>query len=681
MNIKLNQLKIENLGGIKSFNENFEGKNAVIKAENRRGKTTLNTSLLWLFFNKNVEGKSHFELRPLNNNNQPIKGLIVSVEAGFSFDDTIHVFRKEQHELNVRGQLKGYTNKYWIDDVPKLEKDYNAYIAELIPEDTFKILTNLKYFSEELPWEKRRTVLMDIGKDNIGTPKGFDELLGQLKGRSIKDYKKMLSDQKKNHKEAQAKICPQIGENQRMLDDYVADGSVDEKTLTKKRDSIKAEIVSLVKKRQTLFTQELTRQKKIEAANDLRTKKAEREVELLSDTSGIQALLDKKADIEKEIAEKKQAVADANNAFTLKQTQIVAKKSELTTYFFNLNSIREEYKKVNETKLDIICRICGTPATNWPQEKLNEIKENLQRNLAQITERGNKIKEKVDTCKAAIEALENEHKQLLKAVDKAVTESVDAQRTREKRLAEIDGQIKLCPKALPQQDILWLEICEKIKQAEKQIGEPVSEQLQAIDAERTAKEGELEKINTTLAQSDTRVKCAARIKELGEDEKRLAQAIADVEKLLADIDQYTAEESNLIEEAVNSKFKRVKFKLFNQLLSLNSDGERQTEPCCEVMLDGKPYGAMSCGERIFAGIDEINTFSEHYHLSVPLFIDNAESMTLPIEATSQTIELYAQKGINKLTIEKKGENYGDTTKTQTTKKSATISRKKQTASH
>jgi hypothetical protein len=37
---------------------------------------------------------------------------------------------------------------------------------------------------------------------------------------------------------------------------------------------------------------------------------------------------------------------------------------------------------------------------------------------------------------------------------------------------------------------------------------------------------------------------------------------------------------------------------------------------------------------------------------VPLFIDNAEGLTLPVEFNGQTIQLFAQKGISSLTVEK-----------------------------
>jgi hypothetical protein len=60
---------------------------------------------------------------------------------------------------------------------------------------------------------------------------------------------------------------------------------------------------------------------------------------------------------------------------------------------------------------------------------------------------------------------------------------------------------------------------------------------------------------------------------------------------------------------------------------------------------------MSTGQKIICGVDVINVLSEHYVVSVPLFVDHAESLTLPLEAKSQTIELYAEEGVDELQVE------------------------------
>jgi hypothetical protein len=178
----------------------------------------------------------------------------------------------------------------------------------------------------------------------------------------------------------------------------------------------------------------------------------------------------------------------------------------------------------------------------------------------------------------------------------------------------------------------------------------MSEQLEAIEAERKAKEAELTTINTALSQADSIKKGRARIAELEAEEKSLAQKIANIDKQLQEIQDYQQEISSIVESAVNGKFSHVKFKLFNNLIN------GSIEDCCEATLNGVPYPDCSYGQKILIGIDIINVLAEHYEYSVPLFIDNAESLTIPIEAKSQTIKLFAVDGIKGLEFSKESKS-------------------------
>ena len=57
------------------------------------------------------------------------------------------------------------------------------------------------------------------------------------------------------------------------------------------------------------------------------------------------------------------------------------------------------------------------------------------------------------------------------------------------------------------------------------------------------------------------------------------------------------------------------------------------------MLNGKPYGTISDGEKIKVGIDIVQTLTKHFDLQVPLIVDCAESVTNFPQTTLQTIKL------------------------------------------
>ena len=62
------------------------------------------------------------------------------------------------------------------------------------------------------------------------------------------------------------------------------------------------------------------------------------------------------------------------------------------------------------------------------------------------------------------------------------------------------------------------------------------------------------------------------------------------------------------------------------------------------------YANLNSGARINVGIDIINTLSVIYGVRVPLFIDNAESVTVLEPSMSQTIRLVVSENDKELRV-------------------------------
>lgn len=639
--ITLNQLKIENFKGLKSFELNVDGDNAAITAENGIGKTTVYDAFLWLLFGKDSTGRKDFEIRPLNRHNQPIKGVVLAVEADIDIDGVRQTFRKEHHEKVVKGQLRGYETLCWIKEVPRKVGEYAEYIAEIISEDTFKVLTDLHFFNSKFHWSDRRKVLLAIAGE-IGSPEGFGELLAGLNGRTVDEYKKVLSEQKKRHVKERDEINPRIDEILKGLEHP----EIDKMELFDRRTNLTADILRLKKSRQDLHGQETERQKRIDRKADLVLDKTVREGELKTDTSGVDALLEEKSKIAAEVAKAEQLASTAENEIGIAKAKMTALNNETISWLISLNAVRDEYKELEAKPETSVCYACGQ---KLPEDKVADNEAKRENRLTNITARGDGFKARVDANKKQVVALSDNIKLLDGVLEQSKYDALQTQSNASRRLVEIDEAIKNRPTTPPEQDEAWTKIVAEIAKVEKEIGKPVSEQLEAIESERTTKEAELTALNEELAQADRMVKDRARIEELEAKEKELAQKIADIEKQLADIEKYKAAQSTLITDAVNGKFEAVEFKMFKELLNGG------LEECCEAIYKGIPYPDMSSGQKIYCGIDIVNVLSEHYGVSVPMFIDHSESMTMPIESNSQTIELFAQKGVKQLQVKTKSE--------------------------
>ena len=90
----------------------------------------------------------------------------------------------------------------------------------------------------------------------------------------------------------------------------------------------------------------------------------------------------------------------------------------------------------------------------------------------------------------------------------------------------------------------------------------------------------------------------------------------------------------------------VRFRLFKEQINGG------LEDCCDVTVNGIPYATgLNSGAKVNAGIDIINTLSRHYGAQVPLFVDNAESVTQLAQADTQVIRLVVSEADKKLRCE------------------------------
>ena len=647
MKIELLNLSCENFKGLKKFSVNFDGADATITAANGVGKTTVYDSFLYLLFGKDSTGRKEFELRPLqdptvlgNLGTRPIKGLVLSVQAGVCIDGAEHAFRKEHHEKVVKGQLRGYETLCWIDEVPKKISEYQAYIESIIPEETFKMLTDLSHFNGKLHWSDRRRVLLAIAGD-VGTPAGFEALMAALNGRDIDEFKKVLTEQKKRHEKERNEINPRIDEIHKGMEGYVAE---DTDMLQGQRTGVEQTIEALNVERARLLNDEKRRQARIDGLNKLTCQRLQRETELKHDTSGTKALQDEKAAIEAAYCEQEAALAKLYGKVNLNQAAFKGAESGLAELMLTLKNVRSEYERESEEPPQDICSTCKQ---TLPKDMVADNETRRKENLATIAERGTDIKRDVDAYRARIEAYQRNSLLLTTAREKAEHELRDKETANKARITEIDKLIAGNPKTQPEDDGQWQDFTAEIEKLQAEIGEPASAQLETIETNRKAAQEVLNKLNETLAQADRIEADRQRIAELEAREKELAQLVADLDKQLSEIGEYKAEMSRRIESAVNGRFKYVEFKMFNELLN----GE--LVDCCEATYCGVPYQGTSAGEQIIAGVDIVNVLSGHYGVSVPLFVDHAESLTLPLEAKSQTIELYAADGIDELQVEVK----------------------------
>jgi hypothetical protein len=135
-----------------------------------------------------------------------------------------------------------------------------------------------------------------------------------------------------------------------------------------------------------------------------------------------------------------------------------------------------------------------------------------------------------------------------------------------------------------------------------------------------------------------------RINELQEDARNTAACLEAIEHMLYLVEEYTRYKTRFVENSINDLFRIARFRLFRE------QANGGVEDRCDVTYEGIPYINVNNGAKINVGIDIINTLSRAYGVSVPLFVDNAESVTRLEKSECQIIRLIVSENDKELRI-------------------------------
>lgn len=663
MQIKLKSLHIENFKGIKSIDVSF-GDKTKIKGQNAAGKTTIFDSFTWLLFNKNSAGDEKFNLRPLDVDGNPIHNVEIKVVATLEVDGKDVELSKIQKEkwAKKRGsdtsELQGNVNSFEIDGYPKSEKDYKEYISSLVNEDLFKMLTNPQYFSN-MKWKDQRDILMKFVSDvsDVEMAKGnpeFADLIPELeKAPSTEDIQKKFSKALSEWKKKQAEIPVRIDELSKSLVDIdFSSQELAKADLERRIAEIDEKIADSGKAVNSLCGESMQLQ------FDINTLYTEANDKLIHERRELENARDKE----------QREFYDAHNAILYAQKQIESNKSAIEVAEKKRSELGNEYntekaKTFDETPYlfheeewqfdenSTICKSCGQ---TLPADRIEHIKADFEvrkakakadakkkledaegdfvvqhnSNLEEIKAKGFEQKHIIEDLTAKNESLQKE----VEANRKAETDAMARKNQFEKQLSELPEKPDMSQNEEYQQKKA------RYDELEKQIAS-LKDSTNAADAfkeERKALVAELDSVKAEIAKASNNIEIEERIGELETEQKEVGQKVADQEKMLYLLEQFIKAKMLRISETINSKFKTVSWKLFE--VQINGG----LKECCECTVGGVPYSTLNSGHRIIAGLDIIQSLSELYGVTAPIFIDNCEAVSngnLP-EMDAQVISLY-----------------------------------------
>ena len=612
---KIKSIAIQNFKGCKQTAYTFDGNNVTICGANGSGKTTIFDAFTWLLFGKDSLDNAKFEIRPLDEDGKQIDNVEICVAATLGIDGKEVELKKTQKQnwVKKRGTqnpvLQGNVNEYEVDGYPRSEKDYKEYINGIVSNDLFKMLTNPTYFPN-MPWKEQRATIMrfasDVSDIELATEDSrFAGLLQEIeKAPSTDDiknkYQKSLNELKKKQIELPVRI-DEISNSKVDID--VAELELLKNSLNEQIANVKSKITDTDK-------QVEERQKLSDRIMEL--KFAESDLVRKANEENIK----KRREIEDKITDKKFLVSKVKKTISDTEKEIVLNKDVIKHYETELNKARDEWNAEKEREFDENSLICPYCKQEYPNEKKDELRADFKAHkeamLNKITDKGNKAKEFVDNEKSTLERLKKElpeHEESLVVLNNAIA-------SLEKQLSELPDSIDVT--GTDEHKAIQSQITEK-EQAMSQMNS-ADEVRKALNAELEDLQSQLIECEKKMAMSQKNIEIDERIEELQEEQREVAQKIADVEKMLYLLDEFIKYKLDKISDSINSMFDGVNWKLFSEQIN---GGIKEV---CECTVNGVPFGSLNNGHRIIAGLQIIKALQKLYGAYLPIFIDNAESV-------------------------------------------------------
>lgn len=632
MEIKLKRLSMENFKCHKALTLDFDGRNASIHGDNATGKTSIYDALTWLLFGKDSlgSGEKNMEIKPLNAAGEVADHQAVTeVEAVLTADGEEVSLRRTYQEIwstrrgNPEPVYGGNTSEYFVDGVPCKKFAFEQRVKQIIDPDTWLMLTSVSYFAKDLSWQKRREILFKIcgtteDKAIMETREDFAPLLTAMGKLSLDDFKAKLLAQKKGLVGTRNEIPARINECEKTVKDLA---SLDFDGAQQLADALNFRRGQITGKLASIDHNTAADGKKVEldkAQLELRTLEAENK-----------AFRDNQVRPKPDTRNERNEIAFLERRLSRAQDAIGGHERCVKRYEQDIQNARADWMKVNaeEFRGTGKCPTCGqTLPAEQRQWAMDGFEADKNRRLSRIEDEADRAKRQkakaetalkqaqadIDHTKAEIEGLKEQIEEAESQWSQPEIKDMDGYEERHNDLTAWIAAL---------QDELY-----QLKQDAHAAGADLRRELDEVDEALKAQ-------MVVLGKKDVLAYSEERMDKLRQEAEDGAEKLNEVERLLWLMEDFVRYKTSFVEDSVNGSFRLARFRLFRE------QANGGLEDRCDVVFDGIPYNCLNNGARINVGIDIINTLSRAYGVSLPLFVDNAESVTRLEGSASQTVRL------------------------------------------
>jgi predicted nucleic acid-binding Zn-ribbon protein len=606
--------------GKNTLDVDFSDKTALL-GQNESGKSTVKLAIFDVLNLHDEKDREITGIRPHDENGVEIDDVDIVRAVTFEIDGKAKTLKKvTRQKRNKKGEIIGSVTDYSINDVPYKMADYNQYINDNMAElGVLPFCLNAMTLLNKSQAEQRLALASYFG---TRTDEEICDMFPQFA-----ELKPMLDD---GDVDQLKKVC------RGKLNG--AGGRNDSKGLVKERDEISTRIDTIHSTNEYTDLAELELQKKTyepqlkEIEDKLsdynkiledKQKATENVMNLKFELSDMERKANadnqkKRMELQSQIDDFHASIHKAESMIRAGKASIKTSEREIEDCTRDLEKVRADWKKAKELAFDessINCPMCGQ---KLPEDKIEsmraEFDERKAKDLKELEDKGNAL---LSTSKELKQAIEDKKKEIidLEAELKELTEKCDIVA---KELGKVPTDVDMTGNSEYQ------ALKAKIGEKEKALADEndTSELIRKLKNERNELLRQVSSVDTKIelgVANNKRIDDS--IADLEDKRKDLNQEIADWERKLDLLKEFTRKKNELLQADVNKYLDFATAKLFRPLL--NGD----TEECCDFVYNGEAYARnLNHGARMLTEVDICRAFQKVANVNFPIIIDDTESV-------------------------------------------------------
>ena len=676
-NVKIKSLTLNNyrcFSGNREFHADFGDKTRV-SGRNGSGKSTVMNAVMEVLTGKNADGTQADNVRPIVDG-QEVEGVDVERTVVLDIDGKETEIKKitKQKRERVDGVMQyvpgSNVNSYTVDGISFNQKKLDEFISEnIFPPETLlaccnpnaflslKSTTDMRTFLEKMAGFDLNEYIKSLGAE-------FAEVEEITKGHPIeqvqKTLNKQLTDQKKATTKAETEWKYEKGK-------AVDSGEDDVTRLTEQKVIYENQIATLDEQEKSLDDVMASYDQKSKDILDLKFEQSE----IVRKAN--EGLVQQRKTLDCEIFSLEQDKKSAENDLRMAEMDLKHANMGIERHTAEIKKAQEDWKKCNEKEFEdsqlkaiqneefdkdsLICPTCGQ---HFPPEQEIQIRTDFEKRKA----------ERIRIAEAEKVAFEDyKNKELTRIAESGnkaaadLKEAKNAKKEAERKIVELKRKITSIAMEIQQKQTELSKLPESVDLSDnaeyQKITAEIEQAEEALKQMNNGSEKRREIANKRngfireCAKIDAEINNIQRKKQAHEEEvEKLYQAFRESSQKEADIQRrkdilknFSIKKNERIAEMINPYFEEFQFNFLSY--TQNNDPVE----VCEMLRNGVEYRNLNYSDQLICKVDLLCGFQKIQGVSLPIFIDNAESINVSRRPVTNRQMVFLEVTDGSLTVE------------------------------